>query len=100
MGPDGGKTAIGSMNHLAITVPLEKFDAIMARLRKKGVTVCTIDHDDQQHGNTEVWVRSMYFKDPNGIHMEFSANTRPYEPGDIYTDPLNAKGETVKRGGY
>jgi hypothetical protein len=35
----------------------------------------------------------MYFRDPNGIHMELAALTRAYGPQDVAHSPVNAKGE-------
>src|SRR5262245_34218050 len=74
----GSMTAHASMNHLAISVPLEKFDAFAARLRAKGLKVAVINHEDsERHAsstvNEKTWIRSMYFRDPNGIHLEFAA---------------------------
>lgn len=98
----GSQTAHASMNHLAISVPLEKFDAYAERLRSKGVTLSVVNHEDSdRHASEEVnehtWIRSMYFRDPNGIHMELAALTRPYGPQDVQHAPLNAKGERVAR---
>src|SRR5579864_2597120 len=36
---NGAMTAVASMNHLAISIPLEKFDAYVERLQRKGVGV-------------------------------------------------------------
>ena len=96
----GSQTAIASMNHLAISVPLEKFDEYAARLQAKGVELRVINHEDsERHASPEVneltWIRSMYFRDPNGIHMELAALTRAYGPQDVAHDPVNAKGERV-----
>ena len=51
-------------------------------------------HDGSQ-ANEGVWVRSMYFRDPNGIHMEPAAFTRAWRPSDVAHDPVNARGEHV-----
>ncbi|MBL8771574.1 MAG: VOC family protein [Phenylobacterium sp.] len=96
----GSQTAHASMNHLAINIPLEKFDEYADRLRKKGVSLRVLNHEDSdRHGSDEVtpltWIRSMYFRDPNGIHMELAALTRDYRPSDVAHDPVNAKGERV-----
>ncbi|MBU1376792.1 MAG: VOC family protein [Alphaproteobacteria bacterium] len=96
----GSQTAHASMNHLAISVPLEKFDEYAARLQAKGVAMKVVNHEDtDRHASEEVnehtWIRSMYFRDPNGIHMELAALTRPYGPQDVQHAPLNAKGERV-----
>lgn len=96
----GTQTAHASMNHLAINVPLEKFDEYADRLRSRGVSLRVLNHEDsERHGSEEVnnktWIRSMYFRDPNGIHMELAALVRPYGPQDVQHDPVNAKGERV-----
>ncbi|HEV2363635.1 MAG TPA: VOC family protein [Caulobacteraceae bacterium] len=95
---NGAKTAHASMNHLAISIPLEKFDAYVERLRGKGIAVHVINHDDSPAGaspvvNEGVWIRSMYFRDPNGIHMELAALTRAFRPNDVKHAPVNARGE-------
>ncbi len=99
---NGAMTAVASMNHLAFSIPLEKFDAYVERLRGKGVDVYVINHDDSPAGRSDevtpgVWIRSMYFRDPNGIHMELAALTRAFRPDDIAHDPVNERGEHVPR---
>lgn len=99
---NGAMTAHASMNHLAINIPIEKFDAYADRLRAKRIPVRVINHDDSPAGysddlNEGVWIRSMYFTDPNGIHMELAALTRPYRLGDVRHDPVNAQGKHIKR---
>jgi catechol 2,3-dioxygenase-like lactoylglutathione lyase family enzyme len=98
----GSMTAHASMNHLAISVPLDQFDAYVARLKRKGVKVYVINHDDSAAGaaaemHEGVWIRSVYFRDPNGIHMELAALTRAFRPDDVAHDPVNARGEHARR---
>jgi catechol 2,3-dioxygenase-like lactoylglutathione lyase family enzyme len=98
---NGSVTAHASMNHLAISIPLEKFDTYVARLKGKGIKVHVINHDDSPAGAAEkmhsgVWIRSMYFRDPNGIHMELAALTRAFSPGDVSHDPVDAHGKHVR----
>ena len=98
----GSVTAHASMNHLAISVPLDKFDAYVARLKSKGVKAHVINHDDSPAGaaaemHDGVWIRSVYFRDPNGIHMELAALTRAFRPDDVAHDPVNAEGKPVRR---
>jgi catechol 2,3-dioxygenase-like lactoylglutathione lyase family enzyme len=97
---DGAVTAHASMNHLAIGIPLEKFDAYAQRLRAKGLRVDVINHnDDPAQDSRELrpgaWIRSMYFTDPNGIKLEFAAYTRALGPQDIGIPPVNAEGVAV-----
>jgi catechol 2,3-dioxygenase-like lactoylglutathione lyase family enzyme len=99
---NGAMTAIASMNHLAISIPIEKFDEYAERLKSRGLTVRVLNHDDSPQGASPqvhdgVWVRSMYFTDPNGIHMELAALTRAFGPADVAHAPVNAKGEYVRQ---
>jgi catechol 2,3-dioxygenase-like lactoylglutathione lyase family enzyme len=100
---NGSMTAHASMNHLAISIPLEKFDEYVERLQAKGVKIHVLNHDDSAAGaapqvHPGVWIRSMYFRDPNGIHLELAALTRAWRPDDVAHDPVNAKGEHVRVG--
>ncbi|HVX17154.1 MAG TPA: VOC family protein [Acidimicrobiales bacterium] len=94
---DGGLTsAIGSMNHLAFDVPDEKFDEYYERLKSKGVAVSEpMLHDDSEWGVSDkmydgVFVRSMYFFDPDGILLEFASWTRRLGEGDVSHEPRTA----------
>jgi catechol 2,3-dioxygenase-like lactoylglutathione lyase family enzyme len=85
-------TAHASMNHLAMDIPLEDFDAYVERLKSKGLKVRVINHADNDRGYTEgvtdeTWIRSMYFTDPNGIALELAALTRPFNEGDVAHAP-------------
>jgi len=97
-----GHSAVGSMNHLAITIPLEKFDEYAERLRGRGIKNLKVtyhNHDPYPPGTTEqtptTWVKSMYFPDPNGIRMEFAAYTRAFTEEDAALPPKNADGKFV-----
>ncbi len=99
---NGAMTAHASMNHLAISIPLEKFDSYVARLKSKGVKTYVINHDDSPAGGAAemhdgVWIRSVYFRDPNGIHMELAALTRAFRPDDVAHEPVDARGEHAPR---
>jgi catechol 2,3-dioxygenase-like lactoylglutathione lyase family enzyme len=98
---NGSMTAHASMNHLAISIPIEKFDAYVERLTSKGVALYVLNHDDSPAGaaaemHDGVWIRSMYFRDPNGIHMELAALTRAFRPDDVAHDPVDAQGKHVR----
>jgi hypothetical protein len=93
-------SAIASMNHLAINIPIEDFDASVARLRAKGVECNIINHSDgPDHApaepNEHTWIRSVYFTDPNGIKLELAALVRPFNEGDLAVDPMDEKGRPV-----
>ena len=90
------------MNHLAITIPLERFDDYVERLRAKGLSVIVKNHDDSPAGVSEemhdgVWIRSMYFRDPNGIYMELAAYTRAFNETDVKHPAMDAQGKPVSK---
>jgi len=90
-----GVTAIGTVNHIAFDVPADKMDAYREKLKSKGVQVTQIvNHATSLDGghkaeydaatdNGDVFVRSMYFKDPNGTMLEFACWTRPFTDADV-----------------
>ena len=91
-------SAHGSMNHIAFDVPAEKFDEYYDRLVAKGIDVTRVfNHDNSatQSSDTvtaDVFVRSVYFFDPDGVCLEFAAWTRPLTQADIAHDPVDADG--------
>jgi catechol 2,3-dioxygenase-like lactoylglutathione lyase family enzyme len=96
--PDTGEltSAVGSMNHVAFSVPLEKIDDYAERLRAAGVECSdVVNHDDSEWGVSKelhpgVFVRSVYFQDPDGILLEFAAWTRVLTPADVVHEPASA----------
>jgi catechol 2,3-dioxygenase-like lactoylglutathione lyase family enzyme len=72
-------SAVGSMNHVAFDVPVEQIDSYVERLRARGVRCSgVVNHDDSEQGvaremHDGVYVRSVYFQDPDGILLEFAA---------------------------
>ncbi|HZL00723.1 MAG TPA: VOC family protein [Caulobacteraceae bacterium] len=83
-------TAVGSMNHVAFSVDEAVLEACLARLQAAGVpaTPSVVNHDDSpmgvaRHNHPGVFVRSVYFTDPNGVMLELAAFTRAFEPGDV-----------------
>jgi catechol 2,3-dioxygenase-like lactoylglutathione lyase family enzyme len=78
-------TAHGSMNHVAFDVAPEKMEEYRERLQASGIEVTEIvNHDNspmQVSGcvSDDVYVRSMYFFDPDGVMLEFAAWTRPLQ---------------------
>jgi catechol 2,3-dioxygenase-like lactoylglutathione lyase family enzyme len=98
----GGVTAIGTMNHIAFDVPPEQIEEYRDRLRAMGVPVTEItnhadsldgghkaDYDPQTDGG-DVFIRSLYFKDPNGILIEFACWTRTLNESDVQHAPATA----------
>ncbi len=98
--PDRGEltSAIGSMNHVAFTVPPERIEEYRDRLRAAGVDTTEVaNHDDSELGIADdlhpgVYVRSLYFQDPDGILLEFAAWTRELGPEDVQHEPQRAVG--------
>jgi catechol 2,3-dioxygenase-like lactoylglutathione lyase family enzyme len=98
---DGAKTAIASMNHIAMDIPHDKFDEILANMRKAGHTVRVINHGsdtplDEKAPDDKTWIRSMYFRDPDGIAFEFASLMRELgSDEDLAPKVKNAKGERM-----
>ncbi len=94
-------SAHGSMNHLAFDVPAEHFDAYVERLKDKGIEVSPVlNHDDSEMTiarelHEGVFVRSVYFRDPDGILLELACWTRTFGPDDALHAPANAAGDRV-----
>ena len=88
------KTAVGSMNHLAFHMAEDELEVALGRLEAAGVsyTPAVVNHDDSAMGMSRdlhpgVFVRSVYFTDPNGIMLEFAALTREFGPADVAHEP-------------
>ena len=101
--PFDSKTAHGSMNHLAFDMEEAELEAALARLEELGVphTHAVVNHDDSQMGVSSdihegVYVRSVYFTDPNGIMLEFAATTKSFGPEDVAHEPATAPAQTAK----
>jgi catechol 2,3-dioxygenase-like lactoylglutathione lyase family enzyme len=97
--PDTGdaRSAMGSMNHVAFTVPSDRIEDYARRLREAGVD-CSIvvNHDDSPYGvspelHDGVFVRSVYFQDPDGILLEFASWTRALTAADVSHEPARAR---------
>ncbi len=95
--PMDAKTAVGSMNHLAFDMAEEELEAALDRLEEADVphTHAVVNHDDSRMGVSRelhdgVFVRSVYFTDPNGIMLEFAATTKSFGPADIAHEPATA----------
>ncbi len=94
-------TAIGSMNHVAFDVAPEHFDEYRQKLIDKGIRVSPVmNHDDSEttvseHLHPGVFVRSMYFRDPDGTLLELAAWTRNLGAADVSHGPATAAGERV-----
>ena len=97
-----GVTAIGSTNHIAFDVPAERFEDYRQKLLDKGVPVTEIiNHCNSLDGghkpdydpatdDGDVFIRSMYFKDPNGVTLEFACWTKALDESDVRHAPATA----------
>ena len=97
-------SAVGSMNHVAFSVPPERFDDYYGRIQAKGVTVSpVIAHDDSPGGvasemHEGVFVRSFYFRDPDGVMLEFACWLRSFTAADTPHTARTAADRTVPAG--
>lgn len=91
-------SAHGSMNHIAINITADNFDAYLQRLVDKGIKVSgVLNHDDSETNiasqmHPGVFVRSVYFFDPDGICLELAAWTKEFDDSDVAHDPMQADG--------
>lgn len=90
-------SAVASMNHLAFTIPAERFDDHVQRLTDLGIENFVLNHDDSESTIAEemhdgVFVRSVYFRDPDGILLEMAAWTRAFDASDVQDPPAAADG--------
>ena len=96
--PDNGDltSAVGSMNHVAFDVDPDRIEEYRERLVAAGVACSDVaNHDDSEWTVAEemhpgVYVRSVYFQDPDGILLELAAWTRPLGPADVSHEPARA----------
>ena len=92
--PDQGDltSAVGSMNHVEFDVAPEKIEEYRARLVAAGIDCTEVaNHDDSEFGisaevHPGVFMRSVYFLDPDGILLEFACWTRSLGPDDVDSD--------------
>lgn len=91
-------TAHGSMNHLAFNVSAERFDVYVELLKRKGIEVSPVlNHDNSPMGvaasvTDDVFVRSVYFFDPDGVCLELACWTATFGAKDIAHAPRRADG--------
>ncbi len=91
-------TAHGSMNHVAFDVPEEKFEEYVAKLAAKGLDPTPImNHDNSKYQVSRemhpgVFVRSVYFMDPDGVLLEFATwTTVGFTEEDVRHTPARAE---------
>ena len=95
----------GTMNHVAFDVSPEVIDEYRDRLLAVGIE-CTevVNHDDSESGVSDgispsTFVRSIYFKDPDGTQLEFAAWARALTADDVvYSPPADATARSSASG--
>lgn len=94
--PGGPVSAVASMNHVAFDVAPEDIEGLRDRLKAAGVKVSPIlNHDDSEWGASRevhpgVFVRSVYFRDPDDIQLELAAWTKVFDESDVQHAPAGA----------
>jgi catechol 2,3-dioxygenase-like lactoylglutathione lyase family enzyme len=89
-------TAHGSMNHVAFDIPEERFDEYVDKLHAKGITTSPVlNHDDSpmqvaREMHPGVFVRSIYFMDPDGVLLEFASWTKVFSAADVKHRPATS----------
>jgi catechol 2,3-dioxygenase-like lactoylglutathione lyase family enzyme len=95
-GPEGPLSAVASMNHVAFDVPPDEIEGLRDRLIAAGVQCSPIvNHDDSEWGASRdvhpgVFVRSVYFRDPDDISLELAAWTKVFDESDVRHAPKGA----------
>jgi catechol 2,3-dioxygenase-like lactoylglutathione lyase family enzyme len=90
-------SAHASMNHVAFDVPEDKIEEYQQKLQAAGVEITeVVNHDDSVNGASptitdSTFVRSIYFKDPDGILLEFAAWTRELDERDVNLEPVSVE---------
>lgn len=94
--PQGPVSAVASMNHVAFNIDLDQIEELQRRLVAAGVA-CTpvVNHDDSPRGfspvmHDGVFVRSVYFRDPDDISLELAAWTKAFDESDVRHAPNRA----------
>ncbi|MCZ6889892.1 MAG: VOC family protein [Gammaproteobacteria bacterium] len=90
-------SAHASMNHVAFDVPADKIEEYQQKLEAAGVDVtAVVNHDDSETQASSTltdttFVRSIYFKDPDGILLEFASWTREMNDSDVNAELASAE---------
>lgn len=102
--PDRGSltSAVGSMNHVAFSVPPDRIEQYRERLIEAGIDCTEVaNHDDSEWGISDdvhpgVFIRSIYFQDPDGILLEFACWTRSLTLDDVGHEPATEARRAVR----
>ena len=88
-------SAHASMNHVAFDVPEDKIEEYQQKLQAAGVDITeVVNHDASENQASPMltdttFVRSIYFKDPDGILLEFASWTRELDESDVNCEPIS-----------
>jgi catechol 2,3-dioxygenase-like lactoylglutathione lyase family enzyme len=94
--PDSYTTAIGSLNHIAFNVDADKVPVYKKKLEDLGIWVSPIMyHYECEHGigpdpDETLWLTSIYFRDPDGIQLEFGGWSRRLTDADVSHAPATS----------
>ena len=92
-------TPAGTMNHIAFNVSPEDIHAYAKILRERGVEISKVTkHDNSKEGwsrtdTDKVFMKSMYFFDPDGILLEFACWTK--DPKTLTDSDVNHRPGTL-----
>jgi catechol 2,3-dioxygenase-like lactoylglutathione lyase family enzyme len=89
-----GKAAKGAMHHLSFGVPEDKLQEYRQKLIDAGIEVSDIIWQTDQNGES---IKSFFFRDPDGIMLEFSAWAEPLVPQQAAFTPARAGEEQARR---
>jgi hypothetical protein len=85
------------MNHVAFDVPADKIEAYRQKLIDNGVSCSPLtNHDRSEFGvskemTDDVYIRSVYFFDPDGVLLEFASWTGELTDADVSHAPARAR---------
>ena len=88
-------SAHASMNHVAFDVPEDKIEEYQQKLQAAGVDITEVVNHDASENQVSpeitdtTFVRSIYFKDPDGILLEFASWTRELDQSDVNCEPIS-----------
>jgi catechol 2,3-dioxygenase-like lactoylglutathione lyase family enzyme len=89
-----GKAAPGAMHHLSFGVPQEKLYEYRQKLIDAGVEVSDIIRQTDANGES---ITSFYFRDPDGVILEFSAWEEALVPREPAFTPARAEEAAARR---
>jgi len=89
-----GKSAKGSMHHLSFGVPQDKLEEYRQKLIDAGIEVSDIIRQTDVNGES---INSFYFRDPDGILLEFSAWEEALTSRELEFSPARAEEATARR---